>query len=252
MWDHVVGGLREKIKVITPDLPGFGNSPLPKGEPSIDRMAEEVMRLCEMEHVDRAVIAGMSMGGYVALSIAEHFSDKVIGLGLISTHCWADSDEIRAGRRETIAKVRSEGATVAIDAALKKLFSPQNSDRQELKQYPIQSGTRAGSDGISYALEAMAVRPDRCHVVRTFNAPMLVLHGRDDQFIPLERARTMAQLREGLEVTEVASAGHALPLEAPQQVISALSDLIDRAEKFSFERREKRPGVVISPTEHGL
>ena len=252
LWDSVVGGLKEKIKVITPDLPGFAKKSVPRGTPSIDQMAEHVMRICEAEHVDRAVVCGMSMGGYVALSVAERFAEKVIGLGLISTHCWADTDDVRSGRFEMIKKVRAEGPTVAVNAALQKLFAPKNSEREDLKQYPIRSGTEAGVEGICYALEAMALRPDRSHVVKNFNAPLVIIHGSEDKFIPIDRARQMTSLRPDTEFVEVSGAGHALPLEAPETLVSALSALVDRAEKFSFQRREKRPGVVISPTEHGL
>src|SRR4051812_20007881 len=84
MWSEVVLALGDKTKIIAPDLPGFGDNPARNDEPSIDLMADDVAELFEFHHIKRAVVAGMSMGGYVALSFAERHKEQIAGLGLIS------------------------------------------------------------------------------------------------------------------------------------------------------------------------
>lgn len=231
MWNVVAESLRKKTKVIAPDLAGFGGRPVMKGEPSIDAMADDVMRIVLSEKVKSAVIAGMSMGGYIALAIATRYPDKVAGLGLVSTHCWADTEEVKKGRRQMIEKVKSEGVQAAVAAALPKMFAPSNANNEALKKFPEEGARKAGVEGICYALEAMAQRPDRSGLLKRFNDPLLVLHGTDDKFIPIERGRQMAQINANAEFVEVPNAGHATPMEAPEAVATALERLLDKAGK---------------------
>jgi pimeloyl-ACP methyl ester carboxylesterase len=230
LWNFVAEPLRKITRVVAPDLPGFGGRPVAEGEPSIDVMADDVVRVMAKENINRGVIAGMSMGGYIALSIAERYPDRVLGLGLISTHCWADTDEMKKGRRQMIEKVKKEGVVAAVNAALPKLFAPANANREDLKKFPIEGAAKAGVDGICYALEAMARRPDRSSVVKNARFPLLVLHGVEDKFIPLERAREMAALNPKAEFVEMPSAGHGAPVEAADEVVRALENLLKRSE----------------------
>src|SRR5688572_17681973 len=100
LWDPIVERLKGKVRLIVPDLPGFGRTPVSSAEPSIDRMGDYIADLLAKQNCESAVIAGMSMGGYVALSFAEKHPAKLAALGLISTHAWADSEEVKKARRE--------------------------------------------------------------------------------------------------------------------------------------------------------
>src|SRR5437867_6925061 len=194
MWDHVAALLNERTRVLAPDFPGFGERPVAEQAPSIDVMADDVAGLLKREGIPRAVVAGMSMGGYVALAFAQHYKERFAGLGLISTQSAADTEQARAGRRAMIGKVQREGSEAAARAALEKLFAPRNANKPELIRFPLQGAKRAGAAGIVWALEAMASRPDRTELLKHLNVPVLVLHGEEDQFIPIHRARAMAQL----------------------------------------------------------
>src|ERR1051325_4231805 len=109
MWFGVIAALGGGVRTIAPDLRGFGKSGAPHGEPSLDALAEDIIHLLERDEIPRAVIAGMSMGGYVALALAEMARERVAGLALVNSQTYADTDEARNGRREMIKKVRVEG-----------------------------------------------------------------------------------------------------------------------------------------------
>ncbi|MBA4149878.1 MAG: alpha/beta fold hydrolase [Verrucomicrobia bacterium] len=254
MWNRVVEPLRKVTRVLTPDLPGFGGKPVSGLEPSIDRMADEIVKLFVTEHMDRAVVAGMSMGGYVALSLAERYKHRLSGLALISTQAVADSAEARNDRQQMIEKVRAQGSRAAAEAAIQKLFAPQNQTNLILQKFPQQGAEKAGVEGICWALQAMAVRPDRTAVLKNLHFPALVVHGSEDQFIPTERARQMCEMIPDCEYAEILNAGHALPLEAPDQLCEELMGLLERAEAAEphLEGLLNRPGVVIAPNESGL
>ena len=230
MWDKVVPGLPRDIKVVAPDLRGFGQTPVGAEEPSLDLMADDIAKLLDLEKIPQAVLGGFSMGGYVTLSFAERYQDRLAGLALINSQTLADTDEVRAGRRATIQKVRQEGPRAATDAAMPRLFAAANVNNPDLIRYPLAGANKAGVAGITWALEAMARRPDRTAVLQRLTVPLLILHTTEDKFIPVERARNLAkQMPEALYV-EVAGAGHCSPLEAPQEVAKALVELLKRVE----------------------
>src|ERR1044072_1296618 len=82
MWFGVIAALGAGVRTIAPDLRGFGKAGLPHREPSVDAMAQDIVSLLDRENIPRAVIAGMSMGGYVALAVAELARERVAGLAL--------------------------------------------------------------------------------------------------------------------------------------------------------------------------
>jgi pimeloyl-ACP methyl ester carboxylesterase len=218
MWDNVVAKFEPDRRFLAPDLRGFGVE-VAGAEPSLDVMAEDVGRQLPGE----AVIAGFSMGGYVALALADRCPELVVGLVLINSQAAADTDEARQGRRTMIAKVRKEGTRAATDAAIPKLFA---NPREELTRYALKGAERAGVAGITWALEAMARRPDGTPVLQRLGKPILIVHSTDDKFIPTTRARDLAANLKAKYV-EIEGAGHCTPLEAPDKVAAALKDFVD-------------------------
>jgi len=235
MWDKVRDLL--SVGVLAPDLLDFGPD-WPSDEPSLDALADEVVATLDRKNIPRAIIAGFSMGGYVALSFAERFPERMAGLGLINSQALPDTEETRAGRRAMIQRVRAEGARVAAEAAIPKLFSPKSPAKQEFAQFALQGAARAGVEGIAFALEAMARRPDRSSTLEKLAVPILLIHSTEDQFIPIERGRTLAARLPGALSIEIEGVGHASPLEAPALVANGLSELIAREESQSSQGLE--------------
>jgi pimeloyl-ACP methyl ester carboxylesterase len=254
MWDLVLKELGETT-VIAPDLPGFGDDPVENAEPSIDVFADDIANLLDLHNATTAVVAGMSMGGYVALAFAEKYPERLAGLGLISTHAAADTEEVRQNRRNTIAQLNQQGASAAAEALIPKLFSPANQGNSRLTPYAREGAAKAGVSGLSWALEAMARRPDRSAVAATLRIPALVLHGAQDTLIPPERARRLAGQMPDSRYVELHDAGHASPLECPKEVAEALKDLVQRASRTVRAQplpKPDRPAITIGPTEKGL
>jgi len=214
MWKQTRKHLAWKGPIICPNW-----WPTGAVEPSLDVVTDEVAPLVP----GPAVIAGFSMGGYMALALAERHPHLVAGLALINSQSAADSDEVRQGRRTMIEKVKKEGIRPALDAALPKLFAKQD---PELTRYPSKGAERAGPGGIAWALEAMARRPDRTAVLQGLQKPILIVHSAEDKFIPVTRARDLANLL-GAKYVEIEAAGHCTPLEAPEKVAAALSTFAD-------------------------
>lgn len=236
LWYSTIASLGSKAKVVAPDLPGFGAEFTPRDiEPSMDAYAEFLRRHLDANRHEKVVVCGMSMGGYVALAFAEMFPDRVRGLGLISTQAAADTPETRQSRKDMIEKIREKGSSAAGEAILPKMFSDNRPSDPALTKYVVEGVERAGRDGLSWALQAMAARPDRMKLLSNLKVPVLVLHGSEDKIVPIERAHSMAERCQKPIFVEARGAGHATPLEAPDSVANALVRLL-KACKESLPR----------------
>ena len=237
LWFSTVASLGANARVLAPDLPGFGRTELPADKkPSMEAMARSVAMLLNDAGKEKAVVAGMSMGGYVALAFAEKYRERLAGLALVSSQTAADSAEAKQLRQETIQRIRAEGVNGAVEAMLPKMFSPEKFKDSELVAYPKRAAQAAGPDGLCWALQAMADRPDRTRLARELSVPVLVVHGAEDKIVPCARARMLAESCQDPIYVEIAGAGHATPLEAPDQVAAALARLMKRVRETAAAR----------------
>jgi pimeloyl-ACP methyl ester carboxylesterase len=244
MWYGVIAALGSGVRVYAPDLRGFGGTDgvAWSSKPSLDVMADDIAAMLDANQCGKAVIAGMSMGGYVALAFAKRHRAKVAGLGLISSQAAADSDEARAARKAMIAKVKANGPRVAAEALLPKLFGDANAKNPVFQEFAITGAEQAGVEGITAALEAMAARPDRTESLKDLEVPILIVHGLEDKLIPVENARALAQMLGPNSFAPVRGAGHATPIEAPDAVAQALLRLVKAAAPAAPEETVSNEG----------
>ena len=226
MWFSTIASIGSQARVICPDLPGFGREPVLEMKPSVEAYASWLAHFLETQGVGAAAIAGMSMGGYVAMALAEKFPELVAGLALVSTQTAADTTEAKSARKQLVDRIEKEGSAVAADAILPKFFSEKALDKPVLSQYVRDGAARAGVPGLTWALQAMAGRPDRTRLVENLRVPVLVLHGSDDQIVPVSRARGLAENLRLPIMVELRGVGHGSPLESPDGVAQALIRLL--------------------------
>jgi len=225
MWNDVVELLSGRNLVV--DLPGFGNTPVPDGAPNLDDAADALAATLDRTGIDKAVIAGLSLGGYVALAFLERHADRVAGLGLLDTQLDADSEEKRAQRAQTVDSVRNIG-TKAL--SISELLGETTHKTQPLVVANAEQLAReAHPDGVVWALEAMASRPGRAYVVREAGVPVLLLAGSEDTMTPISvLEEPLAEIDDVAAVT-VEQAGHLSAMEQPNEVAEALDELVGRA-----------------------
>jgi len=218
IWDAVVPLLRDKFKIILPDLRGFGNS-ITSNEPySMDDFASDIANLLDHLHIDKTAIAGHSMGGYVALAFARLFPQRVNGLGLIASQVLADSAERKDGRYKSATDIVANGIQSVVDTMTPKFTS--NKAIQTNARKIMQRQQPAAYIG---ALKAMAERSDSSNLLPTFTFPVVVLHGDDDELIPIDRAREVKNVVTHAHLTELKGIGHLPMMESPKETAKALS-----------------------------
>ncbi|MCI3922803.1 alpha/beta hydrolase [Paenibacillus sp. TRM 82003] len=232
MWSRQVNALEaEGYQVITPDLRidgEAGEDGLP--EPvTMEHMADAAIEALDAAEVERCVVVGFSMGGYVAFSLLEKAPERVSGLVLTDTRAEGDSEEGKAGRRTLAANVIERGAQVAADAMLGKLFSPKTPEREpELVREVERMILAATPQAIASSALGMALRPDRTASLAAIAVPTLVVVGEDDAITPPDVARKMADAIPNAELAVVPEAGHLANMERADIFNRTLVDWLAR------------------------
>ncbi len=220
IWDAVIPLLEQDFEIFAPDLRGFGESDIMEADHSIVSYASDIAGMLTQLKIKNAVMAGHSMGGYVALAFARVFPERLSGLGLISTQVMADSAERKEGRYATASQVLSEGVSIVTDSMTPKLSADvrvQEIIRNLISHQPAL--------GIFSALHAIADRPDSKEILAASRFPVTIVHGDADALIPVERAREMKAALPTATYSELAGIGHLPMMEKPQAVAKALKFL---------------------------
>jgi pimeloyl-ACP methyl ester carboxylesterase len=230
MWADVAAALPGEPTVVAVDLPGLGASPL-AGEPaSIDTAADATATALTAAGITRAVVAGLSMGGYVALALAERHPGLVAGLGLVDTKSTADTDEARANRlRVADEAARSQTVDAVLGMPGVMLGETSKAARKHLTARLEEWIRGQRPDGVAWSQRAMAARPDRTHVLEGFAGPVAVVVGEEDALTPAAEAEHMAAAAPAAQLVQVTGAGHMSAVEDPAAVADALADLLARA-----------------------
>ena len=229
MWEPQLDDLAEFVRVIAPDLRGHGQSDSVPGPYTIAQLADDCADL--LGHLNVAtpfVVCGLSMGGYIALEFYRRYPEHVAGLILAATRAGADSPEGKAGRDKAAELAKNEGAT-AVSAGMlpKMLASSTYEDDEELVEYVEDVMSSASLNGVVGALAAMRDRVDSTPTLGDIAVPVLILHGADDQLIPVAEAEAMFKAIPNAELVVIPDAGHLPNLEQPDIFNDAVIDFLE-------------------------
>ncbi|HET9142661.1 alpha/beta hydrolase [Actinophytocola sp.] len=221
MWGAVADGLAGPV--IAPDPRGFGR-PVGDDEPDLDLLAADVVALLDERGLDRVVLGGCSMGGYVALAVLRTAPERVGGLVLIDTKPTADPPPAKQNRAAMAERAEREGVDGWLMAdMLPLLLGPTTvEERPEVVETVRDLTAGLSPEGVAWAQRAMAARPDSSEALAAAEIPVLVLHGEQDAIIPVEAARATADLLRRGELVLFGESGHLPPLEVPAECAAAI------------------------------
>lgn len=215
-----------RARVLVPDLRGFGDSEL-GGRFAIADLADDVAAVLDHLRIDRAVLVGLSMGGYVALAFAAKHPRRLLGLALSDTRAGADGPEARANRDKDIELVRTQGPAALVEKQLPRLLAP--AAPQPLRDQVRLLGQQAPETLIA-ALQALRDRPDRGDELARITCPTLVLVGTEDVITPPSEAAALATAIPRAVLVELSGAGHLASLETPTPFAQAITGFLGRAQ----------------------
>jgi 3-oxoadipate enol-lactonase len=228
IWEAQWEGLLNVAHVLALDLRGFGESEMIAGPVSVEAYADEVHAfLREMGVEDRAVICGLSMGGYIAMAYLRKYSQHVAGMIYANTKATPDSAEGKAGRDKNIALAQEKGAAAIAEVMLPKLFAPKSYEtKKELVEQVNRIMHSATVPGIVGALGAMRDRPDSLETLQQADVPTLIIAGTDDALMPMAEQEKMNQAARGSKLVVIPDAGHLSPMEQPEAFNQAVAEFL--------------------------
>jgi pimeloyl-ACP methyl ester carboxylesterase len=197
--------------------PGSGLSPAAEAV-SMEELAEKVLELLDHLGIEKCILIGHSMGGYIALAFAQANPERLIALGLFHSTAYADDEEKIATRRKSIAFIRNNGAAPFIRQSTANLFSSYTREHDPgLISGMIDRYSSFSPDALISYYEAMIIRPDRTAVLRQFDGPVLFIAGALDTLIPIGHSLEQCHLPAISHFHILENAGHSGMLEAPER-----------------------------------
>jgi 3-oxoadipate enol-lactonase len=222
--EHVPSGWR----VLAPDLRGFG--PLPATTPSartLDDHARDVMALMDEWQIERAAIAGLSMGGYIAFALLRLAPDRIDALILADTRPQADSPDGRKGRQAMLEMLRTKGVGAVADDMLPKLLGETTRRERPSVVAHVRAMIEATApEAIDAGIQALMARPDSTPDLARVSGPTLVIVGDEDGITPPADAVAMHAAIAGARLAQLSRAGHLSNLETPDEFTKALSGFL--------------------------
>jgi len=228
MWREQLTGLAGRARVIAPDLRGHGLSDAPEEPYSMEQHADDLAALLDRLGVKKAIVAGLSMGGYVTLAFWRRHPERVAGLALVDTRAEPDTPAGKANRDVTAGRVRDAGPRVLVDELMPKLLAPPNLADERITAPLREMILSQPIAGVTAALRALRDRADSTPTLSTITVPTVVIVGEADAITPPADAAGMAAQIPGAQLVVIPRAGHLSPMENPHAVNEALKGLIER------------------------
>ena len=228
MWRPQTRALADAgFRAVVPDLRGFGESESGTEVGSTDLLADDLIALLDFLGIEKAVVCGMSMGGYVLLNLLARYPKRFSAACFIVTRADADDETVRGKRNHLIAEVEAGRPDAVPTAFTPLLFADETvADRSELVDEVRGWMADASPAGLVLGLEAIRDRGDSSALLPQLSIPVLIMGAREDKAIPPEKSTDLAERIPGAQLCMLPAAGHMGNIEQPEAFNSALLDFL--------------------------
>ena len=229
VYTEFVEALKAHFRVIVIDMPGHGLTDSAPADASGERVntlafcAEVVAGVLDHCGVDKAIVAGHSMGGYVTLKLLQDFPERVERAILLHSNPWADAPEKAADREREKALIRENKLMALASYSIPRMYYEENlRDCDEKIRETVELCETHDPEGIIASIEGLRTRPDLQSVMTQLPVPLLVIYGDHDTFLPLERVEEMKKLFPKVQYQLIPETGHNSFIERPDATLAAL------------------------------
>jgi 3-oxoadipate enol-lactonase len=226
MWAPQIGAFGSDVKVVAPSLPGFGGEPGVGDVMEMSVAADHVATAMAQAGVSRAVICGLSMGGYVALALHRQYPELVAALVLANTKAEGDDEAGRERRQQLASRLKAEGSEFLVESPPPLLSEGAHPAIRRLVRNIIAAQPAAS---IAAASMGMAARPDSTPGLADITVPTVVISSFGDTLIPASATKPLSEGIAGAHFDVIETAGHLSNLEAPQEFNRILTAAVARA-----------------------
>lgn len=224
MWEPQFTFLKKEFRVVRYDVRGFGRSTGGDGQFTMEQYADDLLWVLESLKAEKAVLCGLSMGGYIALRFAEKYPERVKALILADTKAEADGNEAKIKRAQSVKLLKTQGTAAFLEGFTKGALAEDAPEPlvQEVKRIALPNAPL----DISGALLAMAARTDTSATLPKLQCPALVIVGEKDKLTPPEQAKKMADALPRATLVTLKGAGHLSNLEKPAEFTSHVIEFL--------------------------
>lgn len=228
VWNGLKDNLSDEFRIISPDLPGQGQSEISEEVQTMDSMAYAVKLLLDHLEVEKCLMVGHSMGGYVALAFLEKYPEKLAGLSLFHSSPYADTEEKKKDRDREIALIKSGKKADVYNVHVPKTFANENVADFQRKIAKFKEVAQNTPDAnIIAVLEGMKARPDRSELLKNTKIPVQYIIGAKDNFIPMSILEKL-ELPDNSEIITLENSGHMGMWEELEKSTKVIRDFAHR------------------------
>lgn len=227
MWADQIEKLKKDYRILALDIRGFGKSEL-KIPYTIENIVDDVIDLMDVKRINKAIIAGLSMGGFVALRAIERNPEKFQALILADTKSEPDSDESKLGRYKGLVQIDKEGVNRFTDTFIKNALSQETmAEKSKVFLHVSSIANENKKEGVAAGLLALTSRTDTTAGLSKIKVPTLVIQGELDTVIPMKAAVALNEKIEGSKLVVIPKVGHLSNLEDPEAFNHALIEFLN-------------------------
>jgi pimeloyl-ACP methyl ester carboxylesterase len=220
---------RLPARIVALEFPGFGRTPLPEPAPAILRvedLAEAVERFLDDRGLERPIVGGVAIGGYVAVEVARRDPERLGGIVLMGCKAAPDAPANRPMREAVAARALADGSGAVADDLAGAALGPHAMPEHRARMHAMIS--RADPRAIAALVMGLHVRPDPAPSLAALELPVLLIAGDADPFTKVADARRASDVIRDSMYVELPGVGHIAPLEAPDAVSDAIAAFLGR------------------------
>lgn len=225
IWNDIVAALSENYQLILPDIPGSGGSPAMTIQHGIEDYAAAMLAILQEEQFTNAVVIGHSMGGYIALAMAEKKPSTIKALGLFHSSAYADDALKTATRQKAICFLQENGSQAFLKTSLPGLFADPPQHKKSIDKL-LQKAENCKSDTLIQYYEAMIKRPDRTDLLIKAKFPVLFVMGFEDKVVPFSHSLQQSHLPPTGHISILRESAHMGMIEEPEKSLLVLTDFL--------------------------
>ena len=224
MWAPQILALRERYRVVAPDLRGYGESSARQQSPvTLEEFAEDMVDLLDALNIEKAHVVGLSMGGQIAMELGRRFPERILGMVLAATSPEAETEAGVIQRNLLAERILSDGMALLGCEMLPKLLG-----RRAMTLLPETAATvyrmicLTAPEAAAAAVRGRALRRDYREALQDFSFPCLIVVGDEDVFTSVAQTKVMSEMIPHSRLEVFNSVGHLPNLEAPDRFNTAL------------------------------
>lgn len=236
-WQPQIDFLKPTNRIIAYDIRGFGESTANNEKVSISLFADDLVSFMDVLHIKKAIVCGLSMGGYILLNALHRYPSRFAAIILSDTQCIADSPQTREKRNQTIKEIEMEGLNDFATAYIKNIFFTDSlNEKKELTEKMKNIILSTSQKTIIHTMDALAHRHEMCSWLNKITVPALILCGKDDTITPLSQSEYLRNKISNSIFHSIDKAGHLSNLEQPEEFNNHFNNFLFSIKKIENEK----------------